>query len=117
MKKQKKLRSAAKQLNDRISSAGPRKIIIAIAAVLCFLIPTILALSLILADDSEYTADSLSVTLFDSERVLIAEETASPDPEKHNSLVDIFYHIISASLIFSDTFHKFACVSVTARSR
>lgn len=98
MKKQKKLRSAAKQLNDRISSAGPRKIIIAIAAVLCFLLPTILALSLILADDSEYTADSLSVTLFDSERVLIAEETASPDPEKHNSLVDIFYHIITSSV-------------------
>ena len=98
MKRQKKLRSTAKKFSERISSAGPRKIIIAICCALCFLLPTALALSLIFADDSEYTADSLSVTLFDSEHVLIAEETASPDPEKHNSLVDIFYHIITSSV-------------------
>ena len=88
-----------KKLNKSIRSAGSRKISIAICCVLCFFIPTALALSLIFADDSEYTADSLSVTLFDSEHILIAQETASPDPEKHNSLVDIFYHIITSSTL------------------
>ncbi len=61
------------------------------------MLPTILAVSLIFADDSEYTPDTLSITLYDSEHVLIAEETASPNDAKHNSLVDIFYHMITAS--------------------
>lgn len=84
-------------ISERLGKLSLRKIIIAVFCAVCFLIPSFLALSIVFSDDSSYIPDSLSVELYDSERILIAEESAEPNLEKHNSLVDIFYHILTGS--------------------
>lgn len=93
----KKIKAFFSSFGDRVSKASPKKIALIAVCVLCFLIPTFLALSIVFADDSIYIPDSLSVELYDTERVLIAEESGEPNLDKHNSLVDIFYHIIKGS--------------------
>lgn len=98
----KKIKAFFAALGEKTSKVTPRRIAIVIVCTLCFLIPTFMAFSIIFADDSNYIPDSLSVELYDSERVLIAEESAEPNLDKHNSLVDIFYHIITGSVKIAD---------------
>ncbi len=93
----KKIKALFANLGERVNKASPKKIALMIICVLCFLIPSFLALSIVFADDSNYIPDSLSVELYDPEHVLIAEESGEPNLDKHNSLVDIFYHIIKGS--------------------
>lgn len=93
----KKIKLLFERLTSRIKKPSPRKILIFTLCVICFLIPTFLALSIVFADDSDYVADSLSVELYDPAHVLIAEESGEPTLEKKNSLVDIIYHMITDS--------------------
>lgn len=93
----KKIKAWIAKLSGRIGKPSLRKVIISLACAACLLIPSFLAMSIIFADDSNYIPDSLSVELYDSSRVLIAKESAEPNLEKRNSLVDIFYHIITES--------------------
>ncbi len=93
----KKTKTVIAKFSKHIGKLTPRKVIIGLVCVVCLLIPSFLALSIIFADDSSYIPDSLSVELYDAEHVLIAKESAEPNLEKHNSLADIFYHIITES--------------------
>lgn len=93
----KKIKTLFANFSERVSKASPKRVALIVVCVLCFLIPTFLALSIVFADDSSYIPDSLSVELYDPDHALIAEESGEPNLEKHNSLVDIFYHIIKSS--------------------
>ena len=93
----KKIKKLFASLSERVSKASPKNVALVVVCILCFLIPTFLALSIVFADDSSYIPDSLSVELYDSEHALIAKESGEPNLDKRNSLVDIFYHIIKGS--------------------
>ena len=93
----KKIKALFESFSERVNKTSPKRIALTIICVLCFLIPTFLALSIVFEDDSSYIPDSLSVELYDPDHALIAKESGEPNLEKHNSLVDIFYHIIKGS--------------------
>ena len=92
-----KIKSFFERIGKKIFPLTAKKIAISLVCIIIFLTPTLLAMSQIFADDSEYIEDTFSVKIYDSEHNLIASEESNPNVNKTNSLADIFYRIFTLS--------------------